>query len=78
MVNLGIIQDRTFDAECAKRAGLYGLQKQILERLNATHPDLKDYIAQCVELYSHVGDFLTKPRGEWLKEHEKTLKLRYR
>ena len=78
MDNLTIIQDRTFDAECAKRAGLYDLQSQILNRLNASYPSLKGYIASCVEVYSKVGDFLTKARGEYLKEHQKTLRLRYR
>lgn len=78
MDTLTIIQDRTFDAECAKRAGLYDLQSQILTRLNATYPDLKVYIKQCSEVYSRVGDFLTTPRGEYLKEHQKTIRLRYK
>lgn len=78
MDNLTIIQDRTFDAECAKREGLYDLQAQIINRLNASYPNYEVYIKQCSEVYSHVGDFLTKPRGEWLREHQKTLKLRYR
>ena len=73
-----IIQDRTFDAECAKRAGLYDLQSQILTRLNATYPDLKVYIRQCSEVYSRVGDFMTSSRGEYLKNHLKTIRLRYK
>lgn len=75
---LTIIQDRTFDAECAKRVGLYDLQSQILNRINATYPEYKVYISQCCELYSMVGDFLTTPRGVYLKEHLKTIKLKYK
>ena len=77
-MNLEIIQDRTFDAECAKRAGLIDLHDKIMKRLNATYPELSGYIAQCEEIYSRVGDFLTEPRSQYLKEHEKTLRLRYR
>ena len=78
MANLGIIRDRTFDAECAKRAGLIDLHDKILKRLNATYPELAVYIKQYEEVYSRVGDFLTEPRGQYLKEHEKTLRLRFR
>lgn len=78
MDKLSIIQDRTFDAECARRVGLYDLQSQILNRLNATYPDMKDYIQQCCDVYSRVGDFLTTPRGEYMKLHQNTLKLRYK
>ena len=77
-MNLEIIQDRTFDAECAKRAGLIDLHDKIMKRLNATYPELDVYIKQCEEVYSRVGDFLTEPRSQYLKEHEKTLRLRYR
>lgn len=77
-MNLKIIQDRTFDAECAIRAGMIDLHDQILERLNGLYPELNDYIKQAMEAYSKVGDFLTEPRGQYLKEHEKTLRLRYR
>lgn len=77
-MNLEIIQDRTFDAECAKRAGLIDLHDKIMKRLNATYPELDVYIKQCEEIYSRVGDFLTEPRSQYLKEHEKTLRLRYR
>lgn len=75
---LTIIQDRTFDAECAKRAGLYDIESQILTRLNATYPSYKDYIQQCRDVYSKVGDFLTEPRGDYLKSHQKTIRLRYK
>lgn len=78
MANLGIIQDRTFDAECAKRAGLIDLHDKIITRLNATYPELAVYIKQCEEVYSHVGDAMTEPRGQYLKEHEKTIRLKYR
>ena len=77
-MNLEIIQDRTFDAECAKRAGLIDLHDKIMKRLNATYPELDVYIKQCEEVYSRVGDFLTEQRSQYLKEHEKTLRLRYR
>lgn len=77
-MNLEIIQDRTFDAECARRAVLIDLHDKIMKRLNATYPELSGYIAQCEEVYSRVGDFLTEPRSQYLKEHEKTLRLRYR
>ena len=77
-MNIEIIQDRTFDAECAKRTGLIDLHDKIMTRLTATYPELSGYIKQCEEIYSKVGDFLTEPRGQYLKEHEKTLRLRYR
>ena len=77
-MNLEIIQDRTFDAECAKRAGLIDLHDKIMKRLNAIYPELDVYIKQCEEIYSRVGDFLTESRSQYLKEHEKTLRLRYR
>lgn len=76
-MNLRIIQDRTFDAECARRAGLIDLHDQILARLNGLYPELKDYIKQAMEVYSKVGDFLTEPRSQYLKEHRSSLKLRY-
>lgn len=78
IMNIEIIQDRTFDAECARRAGMIDLHDQILARLNGLYPDLKDYIKQAMDVYSKVGDFLTEPRSQYLKEHEKTLRLRYR
>lgn len=77
-MNLKIIQDRTFDAECAKRAGLIDLHDKIMKRLNATYPELAGYIKQCEEVYSKVGDFLTEPRSQYMKVNEKTLRLRYR
>lgn len=77
-MNIGIIQDRTFDAECARRAGMIDLHDQILERLNGLYPELNDYIKQTMEVYSKVGDFLTEPRGQYLKEHKDKLRLRYR
>lgn len=77
-MNIGIIQDRTFDAECARRAGLIDLHDQILARLNGLYPELKDYIKQAMEVYGKVGDFLTEPRSQYLKEHRSSLKLRYR
>ena len=77
-MNLEIIQDRTFDAECAKRAGLIDLHDKIMKRLNAIYPELDAYINQCEVIYSRVGDFLTESRSQYLKEHEKTLRLRYR
>ena len=77
-MNLRIIQDRTFDAECARRAGLIDLHDQILARLNGLYPELKDYIKQAMEVYGKVGDFLTEPRSQYLKEHRSSLKLRYR
>lgn len=78
MDTLSIIQDRTFDAECAKRAGLIDLHDQILARLNGLYPELKDYIKQAMEVYGKVGDFLTEPRSKYLKEHKDRLRLRYR
>lgn len=75
---LDIIYDRTFDAECAKRAGLIDLHDNILKRLKGTYPKFVGYIEQCEDVYSKVGDFLTEPRSQYLKEHEKTLMLRYR
>lgn len=77
-MNLKIIQDRTFDAECARRAGLIDLHDQILARLNGLHPELKDYIKQAMEVYGEVGDSLTEARSQYLKEHRSSLKLRYR
>lgn len=77
-MNIGIIQDRTFDAECARRAGMIDLHDQILARLNGLYPDLKDYIKQAMEVYSKVGDFLTEPRSQYLRERNGKLKLRYR
>lgn len=77
-MNLRIIQDRTFDAECARRAGLIDLHDQILARLNGLYPELKDYIKQAMEVYGKVGDFLTEARSQYLKEHRSSLKLRYR
>jgi len=68
-MNIRIIQDRTFDAECARRAGMIDLHDQILERLNGLYPELNDYIKQAMEVYSKVGDFLTESRGQYLKEH---------
>lgn len=78
MDTLSIIQDRTFDAECARRAGMIDLHDQILVRLNGLYPDLKDYIKQAMEVYGKVGDFLTEPRSQYLKEHKDKLRLRYR
>lgn len=77
-MNIGIILDRIFDAECARRAGLIDLHDQILARLNGLYPELKDYIKQAMEVYSKVGDFLTEPRSQYLKEHKNKLRLRYR
>ena len=77
-MNIGIIQDRTFDAECVRRAGLIDLHDQILARLNGLYPELKDYIKQAMEVYGKVGDFLTEPRSQYLKEHKNKLRLRYR
>ena len=77
-MNIGIIYDRTFDAECAKRAGLTDLHDKIMTRLNATYPELANYIKQCQEVYSKVGESLTEQRSQYLKENEKTLRLRYR
>lgn len=77
-MNLGIIQDRTFDAECARRAGMIDLHDQILARLNELYPELNVYIKQAMEIYSKVGDFLTEPRAQYLKEHKDKLRLRYR
>ena len=75
---LDIIYDRTFDAECAKRAGLIDLHDKILKRLKGNYPKFVGYIEQCEEVYSRVGEDLTVRRSEYLKEHEKTLRLRYR
>lgn len=77
-MNIGIIQDRTFDAECARRVGMIDLHDQILARLNGLYPDLKDYIKQAMDVYGKVGDFLTEPRSQYLKEHKDKLRLRYR
>lgn len=77
-MNIGIIQDRTFDAECARRAGMIDLHGQILARLNGLYPDLKDYIKQAMDVYGKVGDFLTEPRSQYLKENRNKLRLRYR
>lgn len=77
-MNIGIIQDRIFDAECARRAGLIDLHDQILARLNGLYPELKDYIKQAMEVYGEVGDSLTEARSQYLKEHRSSLKLRYR
>lgn len=77
-MNINIIYDRTFDAVCAKRAGMDDLHDQIITRLIANYPEFKDYIQQCLDVYNNTGDFLTQPRGEWLKEHRDTMRLRYR
>lgn len=77
-MNLGIIQDRTFDAICAKRAGLTELHDKILVRLKGNYPQLKDYIQQLYDLYDGFLDEITAPRGEYLKEQQDKLKLRYR
>ena len=78
MEPIDFIQDRVFDAECAKRAGLVDLQVEIISRIYATYPKYSGYIKQCEELYARVGDFLTTPRGQWLKEHKDKLRLRYK
>lgn len=54
------------------------LHDKILARLNSMYPELSVYIQQCMDAYGRVGDFLTGPRGEWLKEHKDKLRLRYR
>lgn len=77
-MNLGIIHDRTFDAECARMAGMIDLHDQILARLNGMYPELRDYIKQAMEVYGNVGDFLTESRSQYLKEHKDKLRLRYR
>lgn len=77
-MNIGIIQDRTFDAECARRVGLIDLHDQILARLNSLYPELEGYIKQAMDIYANVGNFLTEPRGQYLKENYGKLKLRYR
>ena len=77
-MNIGIIQDRAFDAECARRAGLIDLHDQILARLNGLYPELKDYIKQAMDVYGKVGDSLTEPRSQFLKENRNKLMLRYR
>lgn len=77
-MNIEIIQDRTFDAECARRAGMIDLHDQILARLNGLYPDLKDYIRKAIEVYGEVGDSITEARSQYLKEHRSSLKLRYR
>ena len=77
-MNLEIIQDRTFDAECARRVGLIDLHDQILARLNNLYPELEDYIKQAMYVYANVGNFLTEPRGQYLKENYGKLKLRYK
>lgn len=75
--NLEVIQDRAFDAVCAKRAGLIPLHNMIVARLFATHPELSEYIDQLLALYNGVGEFLTEPREQYIKAHEKTLRLRF-
>ena len=77
-MNIKIIQDRTFDAECARRAGMIDLHDQILERLNVLYPELNVYIKQAMDVYGKVGDFLTEPRSQYLKENRNKLRLRYR
>lgn len=77
-MNLEIILDRIFDAECARRAGMNDMYNQIIARLNGLYPDLKDYIRKAIEVYGEVGDSLTEARSQYLKEHRSSLKLRYR
>jgi len=73
-----ILMDRTFDAICAKRAGLNELHDMILSRLKANYPDLKEYIQQLYDLYDGFLDEITEPRSQYLKEHRDCLKLRYK
>lgn len=77
-MNIEIIQDRAFDAECAKRAGMIDLHDKIISKLIATYPNMVGYIQQVSHIYSGVGDFLTTPRGEWLKEKGENVRLKYR
>jgi len=76
--NLEIIQDRAFDAVCAKRAGMIDLHDMIVTRLFAANPELSEYIDQLLKVYNGVGEFLTEPRGQYLKEHGFSNRLRFK
>lgn len=76
---VNIIYDRTFDASCVKRAGEEGWAEQILTRLKGNYPNETEIIDHLYNGYLSLPmAYYIKSRQDYMLQHKKTLKLRYR